>query len=252
MTSCSSPEPGYPVYAGASVLAGAAVHTMPLRPENGFLPDLAEIPSDVRRAANLMVLNYPNNPTSACASLPFFEQAVEFAREHRILIAQDAAYSELYFDEPPPSILQVEGAGDVCIEFHSLSKTFNMTGWRIGFAVGNRDALAALALVKNNLDSGAFEAIQCAAVDALRGADRPDVREQIAIYRTRRDVLVAGLRAAGVVGRGSACYLLRLGSLSTRTGLGVGGPRASWTRRASWRSQVQGSAPSARDLCGSR
>ncbi len=191
------PEPGYPVYASGTVFAGGNCHTMPLREERGWLPVLGEIPVEVRRRARLMWLNYPNNPTAAVAPLSFFEEAVAFAREHGIIIAQDAPYCELYFDKPPPSILQINGAKDVAIEFHSLSKTFNMTGWRIAFAVGHRDALAFLAKVKSNLDSGIFQAVQHAGVAALDGHDRPEVRRQMVIYRRRRDVLVAGLREAG-------------------------------------------------------
>jgi len=191
------PDPGYPVYVSGTVFAGGKCHIMALSEERGWLPSLEEIPPEVARAAKLMYLNYPNNPTGACAPHSFFERAVAFAREYGILIAHDAAYSEMFFGGPPPSILQVPGARDLSIEFHSLSKTFNMTGWRIGFAVGNRDALAALARVKSNLDSGAFEAVQVAGTAALGDADHPDVRGQIEIYRRRRDLLVAGLREAG-------------------------------------------------------
>ncbi len=193
------PEPGYPVYVGGTIFAGGTCHTMPLTESNGWLPVLEDIPKEVRRRAKLMYLNYPNNPTGACAPLSFFERAVAFAREHRILIAQDAAYSELYFDrdDPPPSVLQVDGAKEVAIEMHSLSKTFNMTGWRVAFAVGNREALAALAKVKSNADSGVFGAIQETAIEALNGLDRAEITGQFESYRRRRDVIVAGLREAG-------------------------------------------------------
>ena len=193
------PEPGYPVYVGGTVFAGARCFTMPLRESNGWLPVLEDIPTEVRRTSRLMFLNYPNNPTAACAPLSFFQRAVDFARRHDILIAQDAAYSEMYFDaaDRPPSILQVPGAMDVAVEFHSLSKTFNMTGWRIGFAIGNRTALASLAKVKNNIDSGVFGAVQRAGIAALRGIGRPEIAAQIDTYRRRRDVLVAGLREVG-------------------------------------------------------
>lgn len=193
------PEPGYPVYTSGAVFAGAKCHTMPLKEENGWLPVFEDIPLQTRRAAALMYLNYPNNPTAACTTLEFFEQAVAFAREYGILIAQDAAYGEVYFDrtKPPPSILQVEGAKDVAIELHSFSKTFNMTGWRVGFAVGNSAALASLAKVKNNIDSGVFGAVQQAAIAAIEGIDRPEVLEQFDSYRRRRDILVSGLREAG-------------------------------------------------------
>jgi LL-diaminopimelate aminotransferase len=193
------PEPGYPVYASGTVFAGGKCHYMALRAQNDWLPVLEDIPIEVRRAAKLMYLNYPNNPTAACASRSFFEEAVAFAREYGILIAQDAAYSEMYFDRssPPPSILQVAGARHVAIELHSLSKTFNMTGWRIGFAVGNQEALASLAKVKNNIDSGVFGAVQQAGIAALDGIHRPEIRAQFESYARRRDILVAGLRQAG-------------------------------------------------------
>ena len=191
------PEPGYPVYESGAVFAGALSHVMPLAQKNGWLPDFDRIPLSTARRAKLMWLNYPNNPTAAVAPLSFFEQAVTFAREHGILIAQDAAYSELYFGDPPPSILQVDGAKDVAIEFHSLSKTFNMTGWRMAFAVGNADALAALAKVKSNLDSGVWQVVQHAGATAIEGIDRAEVREQVVIYRGRRDLLAKGLSQAG-------------------------------------------------------
>ena len=191
------PQPGYPVYVSGTVLAGGVCHIMPLREEHGWLPVLDDVPPDVRDRAKLMHLNYPNNPTGAVAPLSFFERAVAFAREHDILIAHDAPYAELYFDDPPPSILQVDGAKDVCIEFHSLSKTFNMTGWRVAFAVGNPEVLAALAKVKSNMDSGMFGAIQQAGVAALEGLDRPEIKQLMAGYRTRRDLLISGLREVG-------------------------------------------------------
>ncbi|MBI1827498.1 MAG: aminotransferase class I/II-fold pyridoxal phosphate-dependent enzyme [Planctomycetes bacterium] len=170
------PDPGYPVYAGGTIFAGGKCHYMTLHESNDWLPDLPAIPADIRRATKLMFLNYPNNPTGACAPREFFDRAVEFATEHHILIAHDAAYSEMFFDpdRPPPSILQSSGANAVAVEFHSLSKTFNMTGWRIGFAVGNADALAALAKVKNNVDSGVFMAIQDAVADVLASGAFPE------------------------------------------------------------------------------
>lgn len=191
------PEPGYPVYQAGTVFAGGVTHMMPLREQDDWLPRLRDIPESICSRARMMFLNYPNNPTSAQASLVFFEEAVAFAKKHDLLLVQDAAYTEIYFDEPPPSVLQVPGAMDVCVEMHSLSKTFNMTGWRLGFAVGNRDALAALAKVKANLDSGVFGAIQRAGIVALNGCDHPQVRAQWDAYRRRRDVIVAGLNDAG-------------------------------------------------------
>lgn len=191
------PDPAYPVFAAGTVLAGGIRYRMPLREADGWVPALDEIPGETLREAKLMFLNYPNNPTTACAPLSFYERAVKLAREYDIVIAQDAAYSEVYFEDRPASILQVKGAKDVCVEFHSLSKTFNMTGWRVGFAAGNAEALAALASVKDHLDSGVFGAIQHAAIEALNGIDRPDVRGQLNVYRRRRDVLAGGLREAG-------------------------------------------------------
>jgi len=193
------PEPGYPVYVGGTIFAGGECHTMPLSESTGWLPVLEEIPLAVCKRAKLMYLNYPNNPTSACATREFFKRAVAFAKEHEILIAQDAAYCDVYLDESvkPASILQVDGAKDVAIELHSLSKTFNMTGWRVAFAVGNREALASLAKVKNNADSGIFGAVQEAGMAALSNLDHPDVRGQMESYRRRRDILVGGLNEAG-------------------------------------------------------
>ncbi|MGB0716596.1 MAG: aminotransferase class I/II-fold pyridoxal phosphate-dependent enzyme, partial [Phycisphaerae bacterium] len=191
------PEPGYPVYTSGVIFAGGEPHPVPLREENGWLPKFDEIPSDICQRAQLMYLNYPNNPTSALAPLSFYEEAVAFGRANNILMAHDCAYSEIYFGEPPASIMQIPGASDCAIEFHSLSKSFNMTGWRIGFAVGNPDVLASLAATKDNIDSGAFTAIQRAAVAALDGYDHPEVREQTEIYRKRRDILCNGLRKAG-------------------------------------------------------
>ncbi len=191
------PEPAYPVYVSSTIFAGGVCHEMPLREENGWLPVLEDIPGDVREKSVLMHLNYPNNPTGAVAPLSFFEEAVAFARKHDILIAQDAPYADLYFGDPPPSMLQVDGAKDVCIEFHSFSKTFNMTGWRLAFAVGNAEVLLALGKVKSNLDSGVFAALQQAGVTALNGMDRPEIKNQMEIYKGRRDLLVSGLRDAG-------------------------------------------------------
>ncbi|UCE60222.1 MAG: LL-diaminopimelate aminotransferase [Phycisphaerales bacterium] len=191
------PQPGYPVYESGTIFAGGICHTMPLREENGWLPVLSDIPSDVRVNARLMHINYPNNPTGAVAPLSFFEEVVAFAREHDLIIAHDAPYAELYYDDPPSSILQVDGAKDVCIEFHSLSKTFNMTGWRIAFAIGNPDVLSALAKVKSNLDSGVFGAVQQAGIAALKGIDRPEIKNLLKQYQQRRDILIAGLREAG-------------------------------------------------------
>jgi LL-diaminopimelate aminotransferase len=191
------PDPGYPVYATATRFVGGEVHAMPLRRERGFLPDLGAIPSEVARRAKVLWVNYPNNPTAALAPRAFYEEVIAFARAHDLIVASDLAYSEIYFDgEPPPSILEIEGARDVAVEFHSLSKTYNMTGWRVGFAAGNRDVIGALGKVKTNVDSGVFEAVQLAAVAALTGDQEP-VAEMRRIYRERRDVLCGGLAQAG-------------------------------------------------------
>jgi LL-diaminopimelate aminotransferase len=190
------PDPCYPVYLSASRFAGGEIYTMPLEARHGFLPDLDAIPAEIWRRARLLFLNYPNNPTGAAADLAFFEKVVDLARQHDVVIAQDAAYNEMYFDAPPPSLLQVPGAMDVAIEFHSLSKTFNMTGWRVGFAVGGAPIVAALGQVKANSDSGIFTAIQMAARTALDGYEvlTPPIR---ALYRERRDAFVGGLRRIG-------------------------------------------------------
>lgn len=192
------PDPGYPVYTSATIFAGGVPQVMPLSADRGWLPDLEAIDSETAQASKIMFLNYPNNPTAASAPLSFFQRAVEFAQEHGILIAHDAAYGEVFFETKPPSILEVRGAERCAIEFHSLSKTFCMTGWRIGFAVGNPEAIAALAKVKDNLDSGPFGAIQQAAAEALRHSDHVDVRATVDEYRERRDVAVRGLLAMGL------------------------------------------------------
>jgi len=192
------PEPGYPVYVSGTIFAGGTPYIMPLRDENGWLPALDEIPADVLDRAKLMYLNYPNNPTAALADRTFFEKAVDFARRHDFIIAHDAPYIDLYYgDERPVSIMQIDGAKDVAIELHSLSKTFSMTGWRIAFAVGHSEVLAALAKVKANMDSGVFQAVQYAAIAALDGIERQEIKDLVAMYRKRRDILVAGLRESG-------------------------------------------------------
>jgi LL-diaminopimelate aminotransferase len=191
------PTPGYPVYAIGTMFAGGESHFMPLTEENGFLPDLDSVPEDVCRRAKLLWLNYPNNPTAAEAPEGFFEEAIAFARKHDIIVAHDAAYSELYFDGAKPlSFLEVDGAMDVGIEVHSLSKTYNMTGWRIGYAVGNRDVIAGLSKIKSNLDSGVFQAVQEAAVTAL-GTDDSVLEGLRQRYQARRDALYEGLKGAG-------------------------------------------------------
>jgi LL-diaminopimelate aminotransferase len=191
------PDPGYPVYAAGTWFAGGEVHFMPLRRANGFLPDLDGIPAEVARRAKLMYLNYPNNPTAAVASREFFARVVDFARRHGVIVCHDAMYSELRFDDHrPPSFLETPGAIEVGVEFHSLSKTYSMTGWRLGFCVGNREAVGGLGKVKTNVDSGAFGAVQEAGIAALTGPQEVAERYR-RTYQERRDVVVAGLRALG-------------------------------------------------------
>lgn len=193
------PDPGYPVYASGTIFAGGTPMDYALHEDRGWLPDLSEIPSETARAAKLMFVNYPSNPLGATAPLSFYRELVDFAQQHELIIAQDAAYNEMYFDETdkPHSILEVEGARDCCIEFHSASKTFNMTGWRVGFAVGNADVIDALAKIKSNLDSGQFHAIQEAALAAYQGFARDEVREIRARYGERAKLMAAGLRELG-------------------------------------------------------
>ena len=190
------PDPCYPVYKSSSLFAGADVYAMPLERANAFRPDLDAIPGDVYNRARLMFLNYPNNPTGGTADLPFYEKVAGLAEAHDLVIAQDAAYNEMTFDRPAPSLLQVPGARDRAIEFHSLSKTFNMTGWRVGFAIGGAPLIAALAQVKANTDSGIFTAIQFAAKTALDSYDEltGPIRD---LYRARRDAFVPAMRAIG-------------------------------------------------------
>lgn len=191
------PSPGYPVYPVGTSFAGGESYIMPLTEKNDFIPDLKAIPDDKLRKAKLMFINYPNNPTSSIATAGFYEEVISLAKKHKIIICHDAAYSEVYYDnEKPLSFLEIEGAKDVGIEFHSLSKTYNMTGWRIGFAVGNRDVLAGLGKIKTNLDSGVFQAIQEASITALNTDDSTlsGIRN---IYQERRDVLYNGLRSLG-------------------------------------------------------
>jgi LL-diaminopimelate aminotransferase len=192
------PDPGYPVYNIGSILASAKPFKMPLLAENEFLPDLEAIPNDVAKKSKLMFLNYPNNPTSATASIKFFEEVVDFANENKVIVVHDDAYSEMTYDGyKAPSFLNASGAKDVGIEMHSLSKTYNMTGWRLGFAVGNREILAGLGKVKTNVDSGAFEAIQEAGIAALAGP-QDCVRDMNKIYKERRDALLTGLEELGL------------------------------------------------------
>lgn len=191
------PDPAYPVYKVASYFAGGVPYTMPLLAENNFLPDLSKIPDEVAQRTKLMFINYPNNPTGAIATLEFFEEVVHYAKKHDILVCHDLAYSEMAYDNyKAPSFLQVKGSKDVCIEFNSLSKTYNMTGWRIGMAVGNEYAVQALGRLKNNIDSGVFKAVQNASIDALLGPqDNIDTMNDI--YKRRRDIMTEGLNKLG-------------------------------------------------------
>lgn len=192
-----APSPGYPVYKTGTLFAEGIVHEMPLLRENNFLPVFDDIPRDVCRKAKLMWLNYPNNPTSAVAPLSFYDEAVAFAREHDIVVVSDNAYSEISYDGyRAPSFLQADGALELGIEMHSLSKTYNMTGWRIGMAVGNAEIIQGLGTVKTNVDSGVFNPVQYAAIAALTGPQQC-VKDACAIYQKRRDMLVSGLRNLG-------------------------------------------------------
>ena len=192
------PDPGYPVYAIGSLFAGGEVYSLPLREENGYLPDLAAVPPEVANRARVLWLNYPNNPTGAVADLDFFERAVAFARRYDLAICHDAPYTEVAYDEyRPPSFLQAVGARDLGLEFHSFSKSYNMTGWRIGMAVGNPVLVDALMRVKSNLDSGIPQAIQLAAIAALEGP-QDAIQEHNATYQRRRDLVVEVLRRLGL------------------------------------------------------
>ncbi len=191
------PDPCYPPYKSGTWFAGGVPHLMPLLESKEFLPDLSAIGPDILKKAKILYLNYPNNPTSAVASKTFFQEAVEFAHRHGLILVQDAAYTEVAFDGyKAPSILEVEGAREVAIEFHSLSKTFNMTGWRVGFAAGNPELIALLAKIKSNVDSGVFQAIQLAAKKAL-DEGQSEHQEILKIYQKRRDLFIGGLEKLG-------------------------------------------------------
>ncbi len=192
-----APSPGYPVYRTGTLFSEGIVHEMPLREEHDFLPVLEDVPAGIADAASLLFINYPNNPTAAIAAPGFFEEVVDFARDHGIMVVHDNPYSEVSFDGyRAPSFLQTDGAMEVGVEMHSLSKTYNMTGWRIGMACGNADVIAGLGRVKTNVDSGVFNAVQHAGIAALRGPQSV-VREACDVYQRRRDLLVSGLRGLG-------------------------------------------------------
>jgi LL-diaminopimelate aminotransferase len=191
------PDPAYPVYKTAVSFAGGVPVQVPLKRENGFLPDLDSIDKNTAKKAKLIFLNYPNNPTASSADKSFFKELVDFAYEFDLMILHDNPYSEVYFDEKPSSILEVDGAKDVAVEFNSLSKTYNMTGWRLGFVVGNPEIIAGIEKVKSNIDSGNFGAVQDAGTVALRGSEEfPDLMRDR--YRRRADRLYRGLKGIGL------------------------------------------------------
>lgn len=191
------PDPGYPIYEQGVMIAGGSIYPMPLLEENNYLPKLTQIPLEVLHKTKMMIISYPGNPVTALASKEFFEEVVKFAKKYNILVVHDFAYSELIFDDNPQiSFMSVEGAKEVGIEFNSLSKTFNMAGCRIGYAVGNEEALRILASFKSNIDYGVFYPIQMAAVSALT-SEYSVLREQVKEYEKRRDILTAGLENGG-------------------------------------------------------
>jgi len=192
------PDPAYPVYKIGTIFAGGEPYILPLKEENGFLPDFKSVPKDILKRAKIIWVNYPNNPTSGVAEESFYKELIDWARENNIIVASDLAYSEIYFgNKRPMSILQIEGAKEVAIEFHSLSKTFNMTGWRLGMAVGNKDLIAGLGKVKTNVDSGQFQAIQEAGITAL-SLPEEEVQKIRDIYRERRKVMIEALEDVGL------------------------------------------------------
>ncbi len=191
------PDPGYPVYGIGTLLAGGESYLMPLLEENDFIPDLDSIPQEIAEKSKLMFLNYPNNPTGALATKEFFRDVVDFAKKYDIIVCHDAAYSEIAFDGVfPISFFEVEGAKEVGIEFNSLSKPFNMTGWRIAWAIGRADVIEALGRIKSNIDSGVFQAVQYAAIEALNNPEE-SVKKMKEIYKERRDIVVNGLNDMG-------------------------------------------------------
>ncbi|MGH2752854.1 MAG: LL-diaminopimelate aminotransferase, partial [Actinomycetota bacterium] len=193
------PDPGYPVYEVGTILAHGEPVLMPLTADNSFMPDLTRLAHETIDKARVMWLNYPSNPTAACVDAGFFERALEFCRNSDILLAHDAAYTEITYDGyVAPSVLQADGAMDHAIEFHSLSKTYNMTGWRIGWVAGAAEAIEAVKRLKTNIDSGIFDAVQCAGIAAIEGP-QDALKETIEHYRHRRDLLCDGLKSMGVV-----------------------------------------------------
>jgi len=192
------PDPAYPVYKIGTLFAGGEPYILPLKEENRFLPDFKSVPKDVLKRAKIIWVNYPNNPTSATATESFYKELIEWARENNIIVASDLAYSEIYFgNEKPMSILQIEGAKDIAIEFHSFSKTFNMTGWRLGMAVGNEKLIAGLGKVKTNVDSGQFQAVQEAGITALNLPEE-ELQKIRDTYKERRSAMVKALEEVGL------------------------------------------------------
>jgi LL-diaminopimelate aminotransferase len=244
-------SPGYPVYQMGTLFAGGYCYFLPLTRENNFLPDLDHIPPLEARDAKAFFFNYPNNPTAAVADKAFFARVVDFCQEYKIIAVHDAAYTELAFDGfQPPSFLEIPGAKEIGIEFHSLSKTYNMTGWRLGMAVGNREVLSALGKIKSNIDSGVFNAIQIAGIAAL-DSDQSCVRENSAIFQERRDLLVGGLKKLGydldfpkatfyvwlavppgMTSMGFTAHLLETAGIVTIPGNGLGQPGEGYVRLA--------------------
>jgi len=191
------PDPAYPVYRNATVLAGGTPYFMPINPENNYLPDLDKIPEEIAKKAKIIFLNYPNNPTGAVATLDYFKKVFEFAKKYNILICHDQAYCEMTYDGyVAPSFFEIEGAKDYCLEFFSHSKTYNMTGWRIGWVAGGEKLMKSLSVIKNNIDSGAFKAIQNAGIVALE-TPKLEIDKLNNIYKKRRDIMVQGLRELG-------------------------------------------------------
>src|SRR6266702_2033975 len=192
-----APDPGYTVYVTGAIMAGAEPHMMPLTAENRWLPDLEAIPSDVAERARLMWLNYPNNPTAATADREFLKHAVEFCRRHDIILCHDAPYSEIAFDGYRPlTLFEIPGAKEIGLEFHSLSKTYNMTGWRIGWVCGRSDLVNLIGQLKTNIDSGVFQAVQWAAVEALNGGQQ-ETREACQVYERRHHLVADALNSLG-------------------------------------------------------
>lgn len=193
-----TPDPSYGVYRMATILAGGCFHNMPLAEQNHFKPDFSALPKEIKQKAKLMFLNYPGNPTAATADLAFFKEAIQFAKENEIPIAHDFAYNTITFeDHAAPSILQADGAKDMAVEFGSLSKSYNMTGWRIGYVVGNKEIIHSLSVVKSNTDTSQFLPIQKAAAFAL-SMDQTQVKENVEVYRGRMLAVVDGLKSIGI------------------------------------------------------